>query len=83
MNEGLIFVSSILALMPAILWFVACFIRISYRQPARSNEWEDVVLEEDGAEFISTVKRQAAWNAADAVAAGLAALCQVALTRFP
>ena len=69
-------VSVILALASAGLWFTACFVGARYKPTTDAEGWTDAAITSDGYDVIQTAKRQLKWNAWGAAVAGLAATFQ-------
>jgi len=73
----------LLAVISAILWFIACFVRVRYVEHVDENGLIEASITSNGNDILRTARVQTGWNAAAATAAGLAALCQAAIPFFP
>jgi hypothetical protein len=83
MNTVLTRAELLLAIISAILWFIACFVRVRYAPQVDANGLIAFSISSNGDDILRTAVLQTGWNAAAATVAGLAALCRAAIHFFP
>jgi len=71
--------SAVLALVSAVLWFVACFVRMKYKPKVDKDGWTSAAFISGDADVFETARLQTKWNAWAAACAGLASASQAML----
>lgn len=69
-------VAAIFAMAAAIFWFMSTIVRVPPNEKADQNGMVSASIQADGADVISTARRQNYWNRWGALAASIAALAQ-------